>query len=98
MSVKQNAKFSFTLYVMIFITLLLAAGTAIYLSHSATTEETLRADKTIILLTGPWKFTVGDDMQYSQPGYDDSGWETMDLTAPPGVHDDDVGLSGFIPG
>jgi hypothetical protein len=32
------------------------------------------------------------------PINDDSGWETMDLTAPPGAHDDDVGLSGFIPG
>jgi len=88
----------YSLYVMIFITLLLVAGTAIYLSHSATTEETLRADKNIIPLNGPWKFTVGDNMQYSQASYNDSRWETMDLTAPPGVHDDDVGLSGFIPG
>lgn len=69
-----------------------------YLSHSATTEEILRTDKNIIPLNGPWKFIVGDNMQYSQSSYDDSGWETMDLTAPPGVHDDDVGLSGFIPG
>lgn len=95
----MRTKYKFySLYVMMFITLLLVAGTAMYLSHSSTTEETLRADKNIITLNGPWKFIVGDNIQYSQPGYDDSGWETMDLTAPPGVHDDDVGLSGFIPG
>jgi hypothetical protein len=69
-----------------------------YFAHSPITEEILHNDKNIILLNGPWKFTVGDNMQYSRPGYDDSGWETMDLTAPPGAHDDDVGLSGFIPG
>ena len=98
MNIQQNVKISFTLYVMMFITLLLVAGTTVYLSHSATTEKTLRADKNIMLLNGPWKFTVGDNMQYSQSSYDDSGWGTMDLSAPPGVHDDDVGLSGFIPG
>jgi hypothetical protein len=58
----------------------------------------LRTDKNIITLNGPWKFTVGDNMQYALSNYDDSGWETMDLTAPPGAHDDDVGLSGYIPG
>jgi hypothetical protein len=49
-------------------------------------------------LTGPWKFHTGDDPQWSDPGFDDSGWETVDLTAPPGAHDDDVGLSGYVSG
>ena len=98
MGIPQNAKNSFTLYVMTFITLFLVAGVIIYLSWFATTEETLRTDKNITTLNGPWKFIVGDNMQYARPDYDDSGWETMDLTAPPGAHDDDVGLSGFIPG
>ncbi len=98
MSIKQTAKISFIPYVMLLVTLLLVAGTVIYLSHSAITEEALRADKNIIPLNGPWKFIAGDDMQYAQSGYDDSGWETIDLTAPSGAHDDDVGLSGFVPG
>jgi hypothetical protein len=97
-SIQQNAKNYFTLYVMLFITLLLVAGTIMYLSHFTTTEEKLSADKNLIPLNGPWKFITGDDMQYAQSNYDDSGWGTMDLTAPPGAHDDDVGLSGFIPG
>lgn len=94
----QNAKISFLPYAMLFVTLVLVACVILYLSHSTTTEETLRADKNIIPLTGPWKFVAGDDMQYALPDYDDSEWETMDLSAPPGAHDDDVGLSGFVPG
>jgi len=98
MSIQSNAKKSFILYVMLFITLFLVAGVIMYLSHFTTTEEKLSSDKNIITLNGPWKFIVGDNMQYAQSNYDDSGWETMDLIAPPGAHDDDVGLSGFIPG
>ncbi len=71
MSIHQNKKNAITLYVMLFITLSLVAGTTMYLSHSATTEETLRRDKNIIPLNGPWKFIVGDNMQYARPGYDD---------------------------
>ena len=85
-------------YLMLFITLLLVAGTFMYLSWSSTTEETLRSDKHLTTLNGPWKFITGDNLQYAESNYDDSQWENMDLTAPPGVHDDDVGLSGYIPG
>lgn len=98
MSIQLNAKISFILYVMVVITLFLVAGVIMYFSHSLTTEEGLRNDKNIIPLNGPWKFKVGDDMQYARSNYDDSGWETLDLTAPPGSHDDDVGLSGYMPG
>ena len=37
-------------------------------------------------------------MQFAKPNYNDSQWENMYLTAPPGAHDGDVGLSGYIPG
>jgi hypothetical protein len=85
-------------YGMLFITFVLVAGTFVYFSYSSTTQEALRSDKNLVTLNGPWKFTEGDSMQYAEPYYDDSHWESMDLTAPPGVHDDDVGLSDFIPG
>jgi hypothetical protein len=98
MGIPQNAKNSFTLYVMLLVTLLLVAGVIIYLSYFATTEETLRADKNITTLNGPWIFMVGDNIQYARSDFDDSGWETVDLAAPRGAHDDDVGLSGYLPG
>jgi hypothetical protein len=31
-------------------------------------------------LTGPWKFHLGDDPAWSQPDFNDSSWEDMDLT------------------
>src|SRR5678809_1612669 len=92
MGIQQNAKISFILYVMTFITLLLVAVTFMYLSYSSTTEETLRSDKHLTTLNGPWKFIAGDNMQYAASNYDDSQWENMDLSAPPKAHDDDVGL------
>lgn len=49
-------------------------------------------------LTGPWRFHTGDDAQWSAPGFDDSAWETVDLTPAPGAHDGDVGLPGYVTG
>jgi sulfur transfer complex TusBCD TusB component (DsrH family) len=57
-------------------------------------------------LYGPWKFTVGDspiDPKTSQPlwaepDFDDSKWETVDLTPKDGAVDPDAGLAGYVPG
>ena len=49
-------------------------------------------------MVGPWSFHVGDDRAWSSPDFDASSWETVDLTASPGAHDGDVGLTGFVPG
>lgn len=50
------------------------------------------------LLTGPWRFHLGDDMRRAAPDFDDSRWETVDLTPAPGAHDSDVGLTDYVPG
>jgi hypothetical protein len=49
-------------------------------------------------LNGPWKFQTGDDARWAQPDFDDSAWDDLDLTPPPGAHDGDMGLSGYVPG
>ncbi len=49
-------------------------------------------------LDGLWKFHIGDNMAWAQPGFDDSAWGTMDLTPPAGSYDPTLGSSGFIPG
>jgi len=49
-------------------------------------------------LNGPWRFHVGDDPLWSSPDFDDSSWETVDLTPAPGAHDGDVGLPGYVSG
>ena len=50
------------------------------------------------LLNGPWRFHTGDDLRWAGSGLDDSGWETIDMTAPPGSHDGDVGLPDYVKG
>jgi hypothetical protein len=57
---------------------------------------TLRAAAT--LLNGAWRFHIGDDPRWSGANLDDSGWETIDLTAAPGSHDGDVGLPDYVGG
>jgi Stage II sporulation protein E (SpoIIE) len=57
-------------------------------------------------LYGPWKFTVGDSPidprngqpLWAEPNFDDSRWETVDLTPKDGAIDPISGLSGFVPG
>ncbi len=61
------------------------AGTGI-LGGPRTKKRSLRAtlgDGTVEL-SGLWKFHTGDDLAWAQPNYDDSSWETLDLTPPGG--------------
>ena len=57
---------------------------------------TLRAAAT--LLDGAWRFHTGDDPSWARANTDDSGWETIDMTAIPGSHDGDVGLPDYVAG
>src|SRR3954469_6859774 len=58
--------------------------------------KALRAAAT--LLDGAWGFHTGDDPRWADAGNDDRNWETIDLTAPPGSHDGDVGLPDYVGG
>jgi hypothetical protein len=66
-------------------------------SNSATaTQVTLGSS--VVPLTGPWKFHIGDDAKWADPNFDDSGWETVDLAAEKGSIDPAMGFEGFSPG
>jgi hypothetical protein len=65
-------------------------------SSAAATRVTL--GQSVIALTGPWKFRVGDDPHWADPAYDDSKWESMDLTPKAGSSDPTTGWSGYVPG
>jgi hypothetical protein len=54
--------------------------------------------QSVVPMTGPWRFHTGDDPGWADPNFDDSNWETVDLTPAAGAHDADVGLSGYVPG
>lgn len=58
----------------------------------------IRINRAFHLLTGPWRFHLGDDMRWTAPDFDDSSWETVNLTPTPGAHDGDVGLTDYVPG
>ena len=67
-------------------------------------EQILLGDS-VVPLYGPWKFTVGDSPLdssgkplWADPNFDDSQWETQDLTPKDGAIDPVSGLSGFVPG
>jgi serine phosphatase RsbU (regulator of sigma subunit) len=57
-------------------------------------------------LNGPWKFHIGDSPVdpashaplWAEPDFDDSKWETVDLTPPDGSLDPVYGVSGMVPG
>ena len=73
------------------ILLLAAAGTVQAQGH-------VRIGNSVSALSGPWRFHAGDNLAWAQPGLNDAGWSTMDLTPPPGSYDPSLGTGGFVPG
>ncbi len=86
------------LIVGILLATLLASAVAIasLALGGAADSPSLRA--AAILLDGRWRFHAGDDPHGADARLDDSAWGTIDLTAPPGSHDGDVGLPDYVPG
>jgi hypothetical protein len=54
--------------------------------------------QSVVAVTGPWKFSVGDDLGWADPGFSDVGWEIMDLTPKSGSFDPMTGFTGYVPG
>lgn len=50
------------------------------------------------LLGDAWRFHTGDNPHWADPDLDDSGWETVDLSAPASSNDGDVGLPNYVKG
>ena len=73
-----------------------AVGIAALALGGGADPSSLRA--AAVLLDGRWRFHSGDDPHWADARTDDSAWETIDLTAPPGSHDGDVGLPDYVKG
>ena len=67
-------------------------------SFASTAPVPITLGQSVVRLNGPWKFHIGDDASWADPGFDDSAWESLDLTPQPDAHDGDVGLTGYVPG
>ncbi|HET9086598.1 MAG TPA: PP2C family protein-serine/threonine phosphatase [Acidobacteriaceae bacterium] len=59
---------------------------------------TITLGQSIVALNGPWKFHIGDNPQWANPNFDDSHWETVDLTPKEGSFDPNAGYSGYVRG
>jgi hypothetical protein len=70
-------------------------GSPTPVSHWA--EQVVLGSSTVEL-TGPWKFHKGDNMDWAQSDFNDSGWAAMDLTPRQGSIDPFLGTRGFVPG
>jgi hypothetical protein len=66
----------------------------------------IRLGDSVVALNGPWKFHIGDSPTdpatgkplWAEPAFDDSSWETVDLTPPPDSTDPIAGTTGYLPG
>lgn len=67
-------------------------------SAAAPPAVPVRLGQSLVMLNGPWRFHTGDDPGWVNPDFDDSSWESVDLTAQLGAHDNDVGLTRYVPG
>lgn len=62
--------------------------------------------QSVVALNGPWKFRAGDSPLdpatnaplWAEPGFNDSNWESVDLTPKSGSTDPISGQVGFVPG
>lgn len=73
---------------------------------SSQTATGIELGPAAISLYGPWKFTVGDSPidsrsgrpLWAEPDFDDSRWETADLTPGEGALDPLLGTQQYVPG
>jgi hypothetical protein len=104
--------FVLTLAVLVFGMAALAQGAKLvqaartHASRSAQGIAQIWVGQSAVPLTGPWKFQIGDspiDPATGKPlwvesGFDDSGWETMDLSPVLGTVDPYNGDPRYVPG
>lgn len=57
-----------------------AAAPPSFATGSSAVQE-IHLGRSLAALTGPWKFHTGDNPTWSKPGFDDSSWTRMDMTA-----------------
>ena len=76
------------------------------MAPNAHAQQQITLGQSMVALNGPWKFHIGDSPQangakaprWADPNFDDSGWETVDLTPKEGSFDPNAGFSGYVPG
>ncbi len=78
--------------------LLLLAALSLRAQNTPAPAVLVNLGHSAVALTGPWKFHIGDNQQWSAPNFDDSKWETVDVGAKADSLDPSIGLKAFSPG
>jgi serine phosphatase RsbU (regulator of sigma subunit) len=55
------------------------SGLAASLVSGAYAQQQITLGQSIAPLNGPWKFHIGDNPEWAQPGFDDSGWQSYTI-------------------
>lgn len=66
--------------------MLLTSFTLQLLAQAQLREAPVTLGQSYVVLNGPWRLDTGDDLGWADPNFDDSAWETADLTTPPRGH------------
>lgn len=74
------------------------AGASTRIPGSGDASVPVTLGQSVVALNGPWKFHVGDDPRWADPRYDDSQWETVDLTPTPQTALPGVPIPEFVSG
>ena len=80
------------------VSLIVFVGLVLHAQDAPSNVVPVALGQSVIALKGPWKFHVGDDPRWADPSYDDSQWETVDLTPTPQTTVSGVPIPGFVAG
>ncbi|HZL27174.1 MAG TPA: hypothetical protein VFC39_11665 [Acidobacteriaceae bacterium] len=83
---------------LLLVVLIVSGWSALSAQNLPAAGEPVLLGRSAVALTGPWKFHIGDNPQWADPNYDDSAWETVDLTPRPGVVDPFTADPNYVPG
>jgi hypothetical protein len=100
----------FHVFALLFVSGILVTGQPAHLQQAATAQSnqgiSVSIGQSVVPLNGPWRFRVGDSPVdsatnrplWAEPGFNDSDWETADITPRGGSANPISGLTGFVPG
>jgi len=83
---------------LLLVVFILFAWRPLSAQNLAATGKPIVFGRSTVALTGAWKFHIGDNPQWADPNYDDSAWETVDLTPRLGVVDPFTADPNYVPG
>ncbi|HTW46021.1 MAG TPA: SpoIIE family protein phosphatase [Acidobacteriaceae bacterium] len=64
----------------------------------ATPQMNITLGHSAVAVDGPWRFHIGDNPRWADPGFNDSSWDSTSLETKEGSYDPGQGTPGFVPG